>query len=113
MWRKDGKIYRNEGVVIGKMWYSNPSREQFIAAGWTEFTPEPPPPAPKRYSKLKVIRALGERWPEYRAGLEANGLLDEFMAAQFLAEDDPAFAAVLATLSDAEREALAGCEYDE
>lgn len=113
MWKRNGKIYHGEGIIIGKMWYSNPSREQFIAGGWEEFTPEPPPPAPKRYSKLKVIRALGERWGEYKAGLEANGLYDQFMAAAWLDESDPAFAAVYATLSDAEKEALAGCLYDE
>lgn len=112
MWRKDGKIYNGKGICVGKMWYSNPSREQFVAAGWEEFTPEPAPPAPKRYSKLKVIRALGERWPEYRAGLEAAGLWDQFVAAAWLDESDPAFAAVLATLTPEEREALAGCEYE-
>ena len=115
LWQKNGKIYQGGGVVVDGMRHFNPSPEQFIAAGYTEYVPpvpEPAPAAPKRYSKLKVIRALGERWPEYKAGLEANGLLDQFMAAAYLDESDPAFAAALATLTDAEREALEECRYE-
>ena len=112
MWRKDGKIYNGGGIVVGKMWYSNPTREQFTSAGWSEYTPDPTPPAPKRYSKLKVIRAFGDRWEAWKLQLEQAGLYDQFVAAAWLDEDDPAFAAVLATLSDADRELLDGCEYD-
>ena len=115
MWKKGDRIYKSEGVCIRDKWYSNPSREQMREAGWTwiEPEPEPVPPPPKRYSKLKIVRKLGERWPEYKAGLEANGLFDQFMAAQFLAEDDPAFAAVYATLTDAEKETLdTECLYE-
>ena len=30
-------------------------------------------PAPKKYSKLKIIRMLGDQWETYRAQLEASG----------------------------------------
>ena len=114
MWTKDGKTYTGGGIIAadGK-WHSTPTREMFIAAGCTWQEPPAPEPEPKRYSKLKIIRALGEGWAAKKAELEAAGLLDQFMAAQYLAEDDPAFAAVLATLTEAEREALTGCEYDD
>jgi hypothetical protein len=108
MWKKDGKTYTGGGVVVDGVRHLAPTQEQFREAGWT--WTEPPP---KRYIKLKVIRALGEGWADKREELEAAGLLDQFMAAAFLDESDPAFAAVLATLTEAEREALAGCEYDD
>jgi hypothetical protein len=113
MWTKDGKIYKGDGIIAadGK-WHSTPTPEMFTNAGWEWVEPPAPEPEPKRYSKLKVIRALGENWAAKKAELEAAGLLDQFMAAQNLAEDDPAFAAVLATLTEAEREALTGCEYE-
>ena len=114
MWIKDGVIYQGGGVVIGKMRYLDPTPEQFIAAGWERYTPPPVPPVPKRYSKLKVIRALGDGWAAKKAQLEAAGLYDQFVAAAFLAEDDPAFAPVYASLTDEEREILdTECLYDE
>jgi len=113
MWTKDGKTYTGGGIIVDGMWHSTPTPEMFTIAGWEWVEPPAPEPEPKRYSKLKVIRALGENWAAKKAELEAAGLLDQFMAAQYLAEDDPAFAAVLATLTEAEREALTGCEYDD
>lgn len=112
MWIKDGVIYTGGGIVLDGKRYWFPTPEQFEAAGWEEFTPEPPTPPPKRYSKLKIIRALGSGWEAKKLMIEQAGLWDQFVAAAWLDENDPAFAAVLATLSDEEREALAGCEYD-
>ena len=110
MWIKDGKKYTGGGIVIDGKRYWKPTDEQFIAAGyhWEE-----PTPAPKKYSKLKVIRALGSKWDAYKLQLEQAGLHDQFVAAAWLDESDPAFAAVYASLTPEEREALAGCEYDE
>ena len=113
MWKKDGQIFNGRLVQNGRVSFiaGEPPAELMRSLGWEEYTPPPPPP--KRYSKLKVIRALGDGWGEYKAGLEANRLYDEFMAAQFLAEDDPAFAAVYATLSDAEKSTLdEECRYE-
>ena len=92
----------------------NPTPEQYRENGWTWQEPQPPEPAPKRYSKLKIIRALGDGWEAKKLMIEQAGLYDQFMAAQFMAEDDPAFAAVLASLTDEEREMLdTECLYDE
>ena len=112
LWIKDGKIYSGGGVVVDGMRHFNPSPEQFTSAGYEEYTPPAPEPEPKRYSKLKIIRALGEGWAAKKAELEAAGLWDEFDQAAYLDESDPVFGAVLATLSDAEKELLAGCEYE-
>ena len=109
MWKKDGKTYTGGGVVVDGVRHLAPTQEQFREAGWT--WTEPPP---KRYSKLKVIRALGEGWADKREELEAAGVLDEFMAAQFLAEDDPVFGGIYAGLTDEERRILdEECQYDE
>lgn len=110
---KNGVIYHGGGIVLDGMRHFNPSPEQFRAVGYTEYIPPTPEPAPKRYSKLKIIRALGDGWAAKKAQLEAAGLYDLFMAAQFMAEDDPAFAAFCATLSDEERAKLEECIYDE
>lgn len=109
MWKKDGQIFDGRITQNGKVSFiaGELPAEQMRSLGYEEYVP------PKRYSKLKIIRALGERWGEYKAGLEANGLLDQFMAAQFLSEDDLAFAAVLATLTAEEKAALEECGYTE
>lgn len=111
MWVKDGVIYHRGGIILDGKRYWTPTPEQFIAAGWERYTPPPVPPAPKRYSKLKIIRALGDGWATKKAQLESAGLLDLFMAAQFMAEDDPAFAAFCETLTDEERAKLEECRY--
>ena len=111
MWIKDGQIYTGGGIILDGKRYWQPTDEQFIAAGWERYTP---PPTPKRYSKLKVIRALGEGWTDKREELEAAGILDEFTNAAFLAENDPVFAPIYANLTDEEREILdTECLYDE
>ena len=110
LWIKDGVIYQSGGIILDGKRYWRPTDEQFEAAGWQRDTP---PPAPKRYSKLKIIRALGAGWAAKKAELEAAGLYDQFMAAQFMAEDDPAFAAFCETLTEEERAALEECLYDE
>ena len=110
MWiDRNGIAYRGGGIVLDGKRYWKPTPEQFEAAGYVWEEPASPP---KRYSKLKVIRALGDKWEAYKLQLEQAGLYDQFVAAAWLAEDDPAFAAVLANLSDEEREALAGCLYE-
>ena len=75
---------------------------------FTEWTPEElepyqpkPVELPKKYSTLKIIRTLGEEWESYRTRLEVAGYLDQFFAANYLAEDDPVFVAFMATVPDA------------
>lgn len=106
MWVKDGKEYTGGGIILDGKRYWQPTPEQFEAAGYHWEEP------PKRYSKLKVIRALGSAWEAKKLQLEQAGLYDQFVAAAWLDESDPAFAAVLATLTPEEREALEECLYD-
>lgn len=114
MWIKDGLIFRGRLEIDGRTSFiaGEPPAEVMRANGWAEYTPPAPEPEPKRYSKLKIVRALGEAWEAKKLQLEQAGLFDQFMAAAWLAEDDPAFAAVYATLTDAEKEALEGCLYE-
>lgn len=83
-----------------------------IPAGWSLVAPETPesPAGIKRFSKLKIIRTLGEQWPEYRRQLEYAGLLDEFFAAEYLAADDPAFVAFMTQVPPEVAAKLKDCE---
>jgi hypothetical protein len=83
-----------------------------IPAGWSLTAPETPevPDRVKRFSKLKIIRALGGQWAEYRRQLEYAGLLDEFFAAEYLSEDDPAFVAFMSQVPPEVAEKLQECE---
>lgn len=115
MWTKDGKTYTGGGIIAADgRWHSTPTREMFIAAGWTWLEPPAPEPEPKRYSKLKIIDALGEAWPEKQAELEAAGIYEKFTQATFLSTDYPAFAAIYNNLTDEERRILdEECLYDD
>ena len=64
----------------------------------------------KRFSKYKIVSALGSDWPAMKARIEAAGLLELWNAANELATDDPALAGFLAALSDEEKTLLEGCE---
>ena len=110
-WIKDGQIFDGRITQNGEASFiaGELPAEQMRSLGYEEYTPPAPP---KRYSKLKIIRALGEGWPDKRDELAAAGMLDEFMAAQYLAADDPVFGAVYATLTDEEKTMLEGCQYD-
>ena len=66
----------------------------------------------KKYSTLKIIRALGDDWENYRKLLEEAGVLDQFFAANYLASDDPVFMAFLATVPQEVREKLETCTWD-
>ena len=87
---------------------------------FTEWTPEElepyqpkPVDLPKKYSTLKIIRTLGEEWESYRTRLEVAGYLDQFFAANYLAEDDPVFVAFMATVPEDVKEMLEQCEWEE
>ena len=66
-------------------------------------------PKIRKYSKLKIIRALGAEWETYRQQLEQAGMLDQFFAAEYLAEDDPVFVAFMASVPDEVKERLKEC----
>ena len=95
MWKKEGKIFIDPLRYDGKMIF-NPTEEMLKKAGFewveTETVPDAPvPEVPKRYSTLKIIRALGDDWQSYKNKLEAAGVLDQFFAANFLRSDDQFF----------------------
>lgn len=65
----------------------------------TVYTYEPIPPAPpRRWSRLSLIRALKSAglWDRVQAMLGDN--MVEFLACDYIAEDDSTFAAMLATM---------------
>ena len=57
-----------------------------------------PPPAPRRWSSLAIKRVLESRgsWAEVKGLLEAAGMYDDFLMADYIAEDDEAFLAARA-----------------
>ena len=66
----------------------------------------------KKYSTLKIIRALGDEWENYRRKLEEAGVIDQFFAANYLAGNDPVFVAFLATVPEEVREKLEECQWE-
>ena len=113
MWVKDGKIFSGNSVIVGERRIFNPSAETMRAAGYEWIEPPAPEPQPKRYSKLKIIRVLGDAWETYKAQIEAAGVLDQFMAAEYLAADDPVFAAFLAHVPEDVKEKLEECLWED
>jgi hypothetical protein len=101
MWKKDNEIYSGHSIVLDGMRIFNPTPEMLEKAGYVQgeptipetIIPEPVEPT-KRYSTLKIIRALGDDWPSYKMQLETAGVLDQFFAASYISSDDPVFIAV-------------------
>ena len=71
------------------------------------------PKMPQKYSTLKIIRTLGDQWNTYRQLLEKAGCLDQFFAANYLAEDDPVFEAFMATVPEDVKAMLEQCIWEE
>ena len=73
-------------------------------------------PAPQRYSKLKLKRALSDMglWAQVKAAIEDAGRWDDFVLAQELSDDDPDFVAMKDVLGlDVNAEAiLAACKLE-
>lgn len=73
-------------------------------------------PAPVRYSKLKLKRALADMglWSQVKAAIEDAGRWDDFVLAQDLSDDDPDFVAMRQALElDVNAEAiLAACKLE-
>ena len=45
----------------------------------------------RSWTPLAIKRACGERWPEVKTALQAADIYEDFIMAQELREDDPAF----------------------
>ena len=69
--------------------------------------------AVKKYSTLKIIRALGSDWDTYKAQLESAGVLDQFFAANYLLSSDPVFAAFVANVPAELAAKLDECVWEE
>lgn len=113
MWLKDGKVFSGGSIVNNGRRIFNPTDAQMRDAGYEWVEPPAPEPPPKRYSKLKIIRSLADDWATYKTQMEAAGVLDQFMAAEYLAENDPVFAAFLATVPEDVKARLDECLWDE
>ncbi len=113
MWMKDGKPFSGTSVIVGDRRIFNPTDAQMRAAGCVRVEPPAPEPLPKRYSKLKIIRVLGDAWETYKAQIEAAGFLDQFQNAEYLAEDDAVFAAFLENVPDEVKEKLDDCLWED
>ncbi len=116
MWKKDGKIYNGGSIVHDGFRIFNPSAKVLKEAGfvWEEPAPVAPVEAPKRYSTLKIIRALGDEWAAYKTMLESAGVLDQFFAANYLSADDPVFTAFVANVPEELKARLdAECIWEE
>ena len=102
MWKKDGIVWNGGSIIVGDRRIFNPTPEHLKAAGYVWEEPIVPEPIelPKRYSTLKIIRALGEDWSEYKAMLEAADVADQFFAANYLSSDDPVFMAFIANVPE-------------
>lgn len=78
-----------------------------------EETTEPVEREVKKYSTLKIIRALGDDWAMYKAQAEAAGILDQFYAANYLASNDPVFVAFLENVPDELKARLDECLWED
>lgn len=113
MWIKDGKVFSGGSLVNNGRRIFNSTDAQMRDAGYEWVEPPAPEPPTKKYSKLKIIRALADDWATYKAQIEAAGVLDQFMAAEYLAENDPVFAAFLATVPEDVKSRLDECLWEE
>ena len=113
MWMKDGKIFSGNSVVCGDRRIFNPDAETMRRAGYEWVEPPAPPAPPKRYSRLKIVRKLGDQWPAYRSQIESAGLMEDFRYAEYLSEDDPSFAAFLENVPDEVKALLDECLWED
>jgi hypothetical protein len=116
MWKRGNEIYNGGSIIHDGYRIFNPKPETLKAAGYVWEEPIIPEPVemPKRYSTLKIIRALGDDWAAYKTQLETAGVLDQFFAANYLASDDPVFMAFIANVPEELKERLdAECIWEE
>lgn len=114
-WIKDGQRFSGVLVQNGRRIF-NPSDADLLAAGYQPVAEPETPEAPlavKRYSTLKIIRQLQDDWGVWRAKLEQAGVLDQFLAANYLRADDPVMAEFIARLTPTELAQLSECEITE
>ena len=126
MWYKDNKPIKNpvKLVIDGKEIIAYITAEKLadknnqvlIDNGYVWIEP-PAPPAPiKKYSRYKIYCKLNElgQWDSIIAALEENKeLYWQFMLAEYLKEDNPAFVAFLQVVPEELKQYLDECLWDE
>lgn len=124
MWVKDGKAFKNPILIertinnevkqmytqVSNLTKSN-SLLPTLGYTWIENTVTTIY-VPKKYSKLKIVRLLGDNWQIIKAQLDAAGLLDQFILADYLKEDDPFFQEFISTLPEELVNQLDNCLWE-
>ena len=96
-------------VYADKTWLEANGFKELTAEDFAQIKPEQ---VVRKYSKLKIVEALGDAWPVWKQKIEAAGLSDYWQACQYLASDHPAFAQFFKQLSKEERQMLnKSCRY--
>ncbi|MBQ7401829.1 MAG: hypothetical protein IJW05_00180 [Lentisphaeria bacterium] len=98
-------------VDQNESWLKEHGFKQYDPAELQTFYPEPEMVL-KKYSTLKIIRILGNDWESFRQQLQSEGVLDQFFAANYIAEDDPVFLAFLETVPEEVKSKLILCEWN-
>lgn len=109
---KDGVPFKNPLHLNGRVIF-NPTPQELIDAGYTVKLPKAKPRKKEiKFSKLKIIELLGDKWTELRAQIEELGLLERFNQATYLSLDNPDFRLFFQTLSIEEKKLLVTkCRY--
>lgn len=61
MWIKDGVLSRCQSLIVGDMRVFNPSEEQIVDAGWTEYVPPVVEPYVSTYEE-RVVEKIRTRY---------------------------------------------------
>ena len=105
-----------EYVFVPVAEFSNPDNDFLPQAGCVWVEPPAPPTPIKKYSRYKIYCKLSEigQWDPIISSLEENKeLYWQFMLAEYLKEDNPAFIAFLQHLPEELKQYLDDCLWDE
>jgi len=107
IFEKDGKVFVNPLRYLNKVIY-NPSIAQLEAAGYhlRSRIKSVRKPVPIKFSKLKIIETLGDKWQEKKSSLEQAGVWDQFSQAEYLSLEHPVFRQFFKALTKEEQHIL-------
>lgn len=114
IYEKDGVPFVNPLRVDGVLIY-NPTVEQLENAGYKlKGGGYVCPSTVRKYSKLKIVRALGVKFEALKNTLKIAGVYDQFDHATYIASNDPLFKVIADNLTRYERHLLeTKCLYDD
>ena len=108
------------GFVHNNMWYSNPGIDILSLYGYRDVPEDEIKQAvidiihPRmKYSKSRVMQALGVRWAVYRDELISRDLIDHFITIDYISENDKSLADFFAKIKKELGEKLKDCLIDE